>query len=183
MNKATIIAASLLALVLYPVNYILANASSLGDRQEALSEHGYEAASDKWRKLAERGDAKAQFNLGLLYAKGLGVKQSNADAAIWYLRAAKQGDVRAQNNLAVCYATGKGVTQNFIKSYFWFSLSATQIESGIAAASRDRMARHLSATQIAETQKLVTNWKPSPPTPIATTANPPPLRSPKAHVQ
>ena len=183
MSKETIIAASLLALILILSGSQFAKASSFEDGSTAFREHDYDSASDKWRQLAEQGDAKAQFNLGLLYAKGLGVKQSNAEAAKWYLRAARRGDVRAQNNLAVCYATGKGVAQNLIKSYFWFSLAATQVGGEIATASRNKMAHHLSATQIVDTQKLVRNWKPSPPTPITAAVSPPPLRSPKVRGQ
>ena len=45
----------------------------------------------KWyRKAAEQGDAKAQFNLALRYYKGEGVTQDYAEAAKWYRKAAEQ---------------------------------------------------------------------------------------------
>ena len=39
----------------------------------------------KWyRKSAEQGDAGAQYNLGLMYAKGQGVLQDNVYAHMWW---------------------------------------------------------------------------------------------------
>src|SRR5947207_4562079 len=40
------------------------------------------------RKLADRGDAKAQYNLGVMYDNGLGVELSPALALNWYRKAA-----------------------------------------------------------------------------------------------
>ncbi len=54
----------------------------------------------KWyRKAAERGDADAQFNLGVCYSKGESVKQDRAEAAKWLRMAAKQGHAPAQKAL------------------------------------------------------------------------------------
>ena len=42
----------------------------------------------KWyRKAAEKGNAKAQFNLAVTYARGKGVLQSGEAAAAWYYKA------------------------------------------------------------------------------------------------
>ena len=43
--------------------------------------------------------ARAQFNLGVIYAKGQGVMQDYKEALKWYKLAAEQGYVMAQNNL------------------------------------------------------------------------------------
>ncbi len=43
------------------------------------------------RAAAERGDADAQYELGLMYLEGLGVKQDNAEAYAWIRTAAAQG--------------------------------------------------------------------------------------------
>jgi hypothetical protein len=48
------------------------------------------------KKKAEKGDAKAQCNLGAMYAGGQGVAQDYAMAEAWYEKAAKQGDAQAQ---------------------------------------------------------------------------------------
>jgi len=39
---------------------------------------------------AEEGHADAQYNLGFMYAAGVGVKKDVAQAIIWYRKAAQQ---------------------------------------------------------------------------------------------
>ena len=54
----------------------------------------------KWyRKAAEQGYAKAQYNLGVMYFKGEGVAD-DAEAVKWYRKSAEQGFAFAQRNLA-----------------------------------------------------------------------------------
>ena len=48
---------------------------------------------------AEAGDAKAQFNLGYMYAKGQGVEKDFKEAVKWFQKAADQGYAHAQDNL------------------------------------------------------------------------------------
>jgi hypothetical protein len=40
---------------------------------DAADSGGYATALREWRPMAERGDAGAQVNLGLMYSKGKGV--------------------------------------------------------------------------------------------------------------
>ncbi len=54
----------------------------------------------KWyRKAAEQGFADAQYNLGLAYLHGQGVKKDDQEAADWFRKAAEQGQSRAQTHL------------------------------------------------------------------------------------
>ena len=46
-------------------------------------------------KKAEKGDAGAQVNLGIMYAEGNGVTQNDNEAIKWYRKAAKQGNPNA----------------------------------------------------------------------------------------
>jgi TPR repeat protein len=59
----------------------------------------YAAALKKWRPLAARGDAAAQFNLGVMYDNGQGVTQDHQQAAAWYRKADEQGYAQAQYSL------------------------------------------------------------------------------------
>ena len=68
---------------------------------------------EQLRKAAEQGDARAQTNLGLMYAIGQGVPQNHQEAASWYRKAAEQGNIAAQFNLALMYAKGLGVSQDY----------------------------------------------------------------------
>ena len=71
-------------------------------------------------QVAEQGNAVAQFNLGLMYDKGQGVRQDYAQAVQWYRKAAEQGLAEAQYNLGVMYAKGEGVRQNYKIAKEWF---------------------------------------------------------------
>ena len=50
------------------------------------SEHGERANVAGARQSADQGDAKAQFNLGLMYVNGRGVPQDDAQALAWFSR-------------------------------------------------------------------------------------------------
>jgi TPR repeat protein len=66
-----------------------------------------------WFKIAaEKGHARAQHNLALMYESGQGVPQDPAQAAKWYRMAADQGHAGSQNNLGTLYEQGIGVPQD-----------------------------------------------------------------------
>src|ERR1700680_2139915 len=52
------------------------------------------------REPAAKGDAQAQFALGIHYYRGLGVPQDYAQALLWFAKSADQGFAPAQNQLA-----------------------------------------------------------------------------------
>ena len=79
---------------------------------------------DKLRQAAEKGDARAQYNLGKMYSKGEGVMQDNAEAMSWYRKAAEQGHVNAQGMLGFMYANGEGVPQDDAAAVVWFRRAA-----------------------------------------------------------
>jgi TPR repeat protein len=78
------------------------------------------------RARAMRGQAKAQFDLGVSYRFGQGVSQSYDEAVKWYRKAAEQGYAKAQFNLGVCYDTGRGVPQNYMEAVKWYRKAAVQ---------------------------------------------------------
>jgi len=55
---------------------------------------------DSLRSQAEKGDAKAQFELGLKYEYGLGVIRDKAEAMKWYFKASEKDDGDARAALA-----------------------------------------------------------------------------------
>ena len=75
---------------------------------------------------AEKGDATAQFNLGLSYYNGQGVVRDYAAAAKWFRKAAEQGYASAQFNLGVMYSNGQGVEQDYVEAVKWFRKAANQ---------------------------------------------------------
>ena len=96
---------------------------------ESANKGDYQTAIKLWKPLAEQGSTSAQFNLGIMYSKGYGVKQDDAKAAKWYRKAAEQGNATAQFNLGVMYDTGKGVKQDDAEAAKWYSKAAEQGDS------------------------------------------------------
>ncbi|MEP4734821.1 peptidoglycan-binding protein [Parvibaculum sp.] len=73
---------------------------------------------------ATKGDAAAQYEVGLRYSNGEGVTQDMAEAAKWFERAAKQGLTVAEYRLAAQYEKGRGVTQSDAKAREWYEKAA-----------------------------------------------------------
>ncbi len=84
------------------------------------------SALELLRESAEQGDKKAQYELGLCYAKAKDVAQNWGEAFKWFERAARSNHVQAQSWLGWCYANGKGVNQDWLSSAKWYEKAATQ---------------------------------------------------------
>jgi TPR repeat protein len=67
----------------------------------AAQQH-YAEFFDRYCKLAERGDAGGQFELGMMFFYGQGVPQSELEAIVWFRKAAEQGHAEAQAALVLC---------------------------------------------------------------------------------
>ena len=80
----------------------------------------------KYEKLAEQGDAEAQFNLGWMYSKGRGVLKNISKSFYWYEKSAEQGYTDAQNNLGFMYLQVQGDPKNHEKAFEWYKKAAKQ---------------------------------------------------------
>ena len=99
------------------------DASTKGDNVEAF---------EQWKLLAEQGDAKAQYNLGLIYALGKGVPKDLAQAIYWFEEAAEQDHIDALMKLGFVYYNGKSdIDKDLRKSARWYIKAA---EKGDAQA-------------------------------------------------
>lgn len=78
------------------------------------------------KRMADHGDATAQFRLGFSYAFGFGVAQDEQQAVFWYRKAAEQGNTDAQKALAGSYISGKGVAKDVQQAVVWFRKAAEQ---------------------------------------------------------
>ena len=83
----------------------------------------YAEAVKWWRKAAEQGHVKTQYQLGEMYHKGEGLPQDYEEAAKWWRKAADQGHALAQIRLGGMYYLGVVAPKNFIESYAWFLLA------------------------------------------------------------
>ncbi len=87
-------------------------------------------AAGAFREKAEKGDATAQHDLGVLYADGRGVARDYAEAARWFRRSASAGVANAQFNLAVLTERGLGVTRDAAEAARLYRLAAEQGHAG-----------------------------------------------------
>lgn len=75
-------------------------------------------------KSAIRGDAVAQYNLGMMYLNGDGVRMDDAKAVYWLTKAAEKGDSRAQFNLGWFYANGSlNIPPDYKEARKWFQMA------------------------------------------------------------
>lgn len=101
-------------------------AGPLEDATAAYYRGDFSTALRTVRPLAEQGNAKAQYNLGVMYDKGQGVLQNYAEAMKWYRLAADQGHAGAQYNIGNIYDEGRGVAQSYAEAIKWYRLAADQ---------------------------------------------------------
>lgn len=81
--------------------------------------------SEQFKELyarAKAGDIAAQYDLGVAYQKGDGVKRDDKRAAKWWEKIAEKHGIAAYN-LAVCYQHGLGVKKNPEKMIRYYELS------------------------------------------------------------
>ena len=81
--------------------------------------------SDEYRKEAEKGNASAQFFMGVVHEYGYAGKPDAAKAVEWYRKSAEQGHSGAMFNLGTCYLEGTGVKKNIAEATKWFKRAAS----------------------------------------------------------
>lgn len=116
-------------LLLLVISLGLANivhAAALEDGHTAYDAKHYKQAYTLWKPLADQGNADAQYNLGLLFMNGLGVKKDERMALMWFIRAGQQGLADAQYNAGVMFYLGKGVYPSYITAVKWWKLAAAK---------------------------------------------------------
>ena len=86
---------------------------------DAFSKRDYATALHIFKAHADAGDAAAQFNIGFMYRKGLGVAKNDATAVEWWHKSAEQGFEAAQESLIFMYTYGLGIKVNNAEAAFW----------------------------------------------------------------
>lgn len=71
-------------------------------------------------------EPQTQFDIGVMYYKGIGVDKNPNTAYRWFYMAANQGHAQAQNYVAVMLSKGIGTKPNSSKAYTWFLEAAEQ---------------------------------------------------------
>lgn len=88
---------------------------------------GFAQNTKTLKESARQGDAKAQYELGILYLRGsTEVHRDYSRASHWIQLSAKQGDPEAQSILGFLYDKGLGVSQSYEEAKKWYLLAASQ---------------------------------------------------------
>jgi TPR repeat protein len=83
-------------------------------------------AAKEFRAAAEAGNANAQFNMALMYERGIVVSKDEQESLVWYRKSAEQGNSNAQFNLAVMYENGRGTAVDFYQAHQWYRKAVVQ---------------------------------------------------------
>ncbi|WP_432263565.1 tetratricopeptide repeat protein [Cupriavidus sp. TMH.W2] len=90
----------------------------------AVKQGDYNTAYRQYLRLATNGYPEAQFNLGLMYQRGVGVNLDPAEAGYWYEKAAANGIAEAMLNLGTLYDVGGGLGPDLNMAAQWYAKAA-----------------------------------------------------------
>jgi TPR repeat protein len=119
------------ALLGFVLTLALSLPASAGPMEDAFAgmHKGCQTAQKYWRSLAERGDASAQFKLGMTYEFGGAYGCAPPDlfeAVNWYRKAANQNFRPAEEELASALYLGQGVGKDYREALKWWHRAADQ---------------------------------------------------------
>ena len=104
---------------------------------ESSKRNDYATTFKLLKPLADKGDIRAQGELGALYLSGRGTPRDTTLGVHWTKEAASKGLSSAQYNLGVMYMDGQLLPQNFREAMKWMLAAAGQgvpaAQAGVAA--------------------------------------------------
>jgi hypothetical protein len=109
------------------------------------------------RKLADQGDADAQWQMGVRYHNAEDVPHDDAQAMQWFLRAAEQGNVAAQSALGAYYWAGRGVPEDLSKAYFWSAIALAQGDEN-SKVRLEGLASQMTHAQVSAARQQAEVW-------------------------
>jgi len=84
----------------------------------------YTRSLKEFKSLGEKGDAAAQFKVGLMYYFGQGVPRDYRQSLDWFNKAALQGHPQALYNAGYMHEKGEGTPQDYAESVRYYRLAA-----------------------------------------------------------
>jgi TPR repeat protein len=117
--------------------------------------------ADRWfRKAANQGYISALIRQGSLAYISCSYGVACPDAVRWLRAGAEQGNAGCQSLLGRMYERGYGLPQDYVLAHLWLNLAAANGDETYKR-DRDSVAKNMTASQIAEAQKLAREWKPN----------------------
>jgi hypothetical protein len=109
------------------------------------------------RTLADRGDAEAQYQMGVRYDEGDSVPKDDAQAVQWFQHAAEQGHVDAQAHLGAYYWAGRGVPEDLSKAYMWSMIAVAGGDEN-SKSRLEGLASQMTRAQVSAARQQAEEW-------------------------
>ena len=129
----------------------LTQANTLEEAKQKLAEKDFAAAHAIYLSLANQNDAKACYNLGLMYQDGDGVTKNLDEAVKWYTKSANLGYKEAQYTLGALVFQRQIQTISYPQAVTYYEQAAqqghvkSQLNLGMLYFRGDVIAQDLSA--------------------------------------
>ena len=148
---------SIVLLLIYLIvpNAVLGSTQAYEKGMESIQDGNFAEAYFYWRPLADAGDLESQYNVGWMYANGLGLNVNVLEAIRWWKKAAKKGHAPAKFSIGLAYLNGDGVKTDDEQAIEWMlSAASTGYEDGQDILRRLILQRESAAiAQLAELGK------------------------------
>lgn len=116
--------AALRLLLLVPIFGLLTACSDYQDARRAYEVGRFTEALEKLEKLAQKGDARAQYEVALMYLQGIGTAVDPTRGGQWMMAAANNGNATAMVEIGGRFETGMNAEKNPILAFTWFRRAA-----------------------------------------------------------
>jgi len=136
------------------------DAADLKAGMTAYREKEFQTAIHKLLPLAIEGNAEAQYQIGLMYDRGLGFPKDRCISITWADKAARQGHPNAAMQLAFSFTIGSPVRQSDEMAYRWASF-ANKLGHPKARDLLSFMAGELTTEERAIIDLDMETWDPS----------------------
>ena len=110
-------------------------------------------AAQWYKRAANQGAAKAQYNLGFLYYNSQHLNRDDEPAEKRSRLAAEQEFLLAQTNLGVVYGEGQGIEKNDVIAHMWLNIASTRGDLNAQANVR-HIHRRMSPADISKAREL-----------------------------
>jgi hypothetical protein len=130
-------------------------ADTIQDARDAYASQHYAIARQLWAGLAAKGNAEAEFALGLMDDLGQGGAVDAPSAFQWYSRAAGAGLPAAQFNRAVMQDAGRGTAQDRAGAATGYARAAL---SGHARAAFNLAQLYQAGDGVPRNARLAVSW-------------------------
>lgn len=100
--------------------------STLEKGKASFTRGDYESAYHSFYKAAHKDNVEAQYYLGFLYNRGVGVPQDFNETVKWFQKSGEGGNIEAQFYLAEMYHKGLGIPTNYKAAMKWYQKAHNQ---------------------------------------------------------